>query len=227
MRPRHRVAVAVLLVVTATGCAGFEEETPLSVLAAAEQDMGELSSVRLRTAEYDGGVKETRDLLVARDGECEGTVTTDGASLQVIRTGGHTWVRADEGSWPQIFGGPPISNVDDSWVLLETSELLDRLCDIDAPYVAFVGNPRDLDLENLGSGQLAGVEVVRIRGESDAGVTVTVAVSVDEPHHVLEMELSGADRGHAELYDFDGVVRIRPPDPADVVRVEDLTATRR
>ena len=212
---------------TATGCAGFEQETPLSVLAAAEQDMAALTSVRMRTEEYDEGVKETRDLVVTRNGECAGTVTTDGASLQVIRTGGRTWVQPDEGSWPQIFDGPPMSNLANTWVRLEDSALLDRLCDLDDPYLVFVGNPRDLDLENLGTEQLAGAEVVRIRGESDDGVTVSVAVSVDEPHHVLEMVLSDADRGHAELYDFDSRVRIKPPDAAHVVHVDDLAPARR
>lgn len=197
------------------------------MLAAAEQDMEALSSVRIRTEEYDEGVKETRDLVITRDGECAGTVTTDGASLQVIRTGGRTWVRPDEGFWPQIFDGPPMSNLANTWVQLEDSALLDRLCDLDDPYLAFVGNPRDLDLENLGTELLAGTEVVRIRGESDDGVTVSVAVSVDEPHHILEMELSAADRGHAELYDFDGTVRIKPPDAAHVVHVDDLAPTRR
>ncbi|GEP33354.1 hypothetical protein NSZ01_11220 [Nocardioides szechwanensis] len=221
------MAAVLVLTSAVTGCAGFEQETPLSVLAAAEQDMAALDSVRLRTEEYDEGVKETRDLLVTSDGECAGTVTTDGASLEVIRTGGRTWVRPDEGSWPQIFDGPPMSNLADTWVQLDTSALLDRLCDLDDPYLEFVGNPRDLDLENVGTEQLAGVEVVRIRGESDDGVMVSVAVDVDDPHHVLEMELTGADRGHAELYDFDGTVRIKPPDPAHVVHVDDLSATHR
>ncbi|SFH93383.1 hypothetical protein [Nocardioides psychrotolerans] len=204
------------------GCAGFEEETPLSVLAAAESDMADLSSMRLRTTEYAGGVKETRDLVVTRAGDCAGTVTTAGASVQVLRVSGEVWIRPDEGYWPLVFEGPLVANLGDTWIRLTSSAELDRFCDIDAPYRAFVGSPRDLTWLNTGPGELAGVAVVRLEGARDDGTRVGVAVTVDEPHRIVAMELGGAGRGSAELYGFDDGTLVEPPDPGDVVQVDDL-----
>lgn len=214
--------VALPLALVLTACAGFEQETPLSVLAAAEADMADLTSLRLRTTDYVGGVRETRDLVVTRDGDCAGTVTTAGASVQVLRVAGEVWIRPDEGYWPLVFDGPLVTNLADTWIHLTSSSEIDRFCDIDEPYRTFVGSPRDLSWGNAGPDELAGLAVVRLEGERDDGTLVDVAVTVDDPHLIVAMELSGAGRGSAELYGFDDGVEVDPPDPGDVVEVEDL-----
>ncbi|WP_309648734.1 hypothetical protein [Nocardioides sp.] len=221
-RPALAASLALSSALALVACAGFEQETPLSVLAAAEADMADLTSLRLRTTDYARGVKETRDLVVTRAGDCAGTVTTAGASVQVLRVAGEVWIRPDEGYWPLVFDGPLVSNLADTWIHLTSSSELDRFCDIDEPYRAFVGSPRDLSWRNAGPDELAGLAVVRLEGERPDGTLVDVAVTVDAPHRVVAMELSGAGRGSVELYGFDDGAEVDPPDPGDVVEVEDL-----
>ena len=215
-------ALAPTLGLLLSGCAGFEEETPLSVLSAAESDMADLTSMRLRTTQYAGGVRETRDLIVTRAGDCAGTVTTGGASVQVLRVSGSVWIRPDEGYWPLLFDGPLVTNLGDTWIELASSTRLDRSCDIDEPYESFVGSPRDLSWLNAGPDEIAGLAVVRLEGERGDGVVVEVAVAVEDPHRVVEMTLRGIGRGSAELYGFDDGAEVEPPAPGDVVQVEDL-----
>lgn len=213
----------VVLSTLLSGCSSFADETPLSILDAAEQDMGQVTSMRILSEEFDSGVKETRDLRVTADGDCVGTVTQNGASVKVIRIDDMTFIRPDESYWPLIVGpsgGPLVSSLDDKWIVLDDTTFLDGPCDITQPYTFFVGDKRALDLENLGRDVIEGTDVVRLRGEDETGAVLEVAVTIDEPHLVLEMNLSGLDRGHAELSLFGDGIDVSTPAEGDTVHVQ-------
>lgn len=182
-----------------------------------------LDSVRIAGTVVDAGDLLKVDLTITSRGDCDGTIRVGGGKAQLRRVGPQTWFQANEKFWiasTDATQGPVIAAlVGARWVEFpgEEAASFDDVCDLDelleSTNDAVVG-------DNLGLGTVAGREVVQVdTGDAAAGGDSSVAaVSVAEPHYILELD--GGPDGSFRFSEFDESPPIEPPAPGDIFDLE-------
>lgn len=213
---------------SATADPGFAEETVRTITAEAEKAMTALTSVRLEGTLVLDGQSTSLDMFLTDSGACEGSVSVRGAgTLRIKSVQGKSWMKPDAAFWRTYAGesAPKLREiVGNRWVVLPGDDRgLREMCDLDK--VLSEAGPADDDpkAEVLGTEKVAGQEAVRVRTRTDAGEDLTAWVRVDDPHHLLAMEVAeGKESGSIRFSDFDAEQPVEPPAADDVVDLEQL-----
>lgn len=210
-----RAAVAAAMLVLLAGCAsgsgpggnapaGHELERSLAALR-------EASSVHVvgDTSRNDSIVK--LDVRMLGNGDAQGTVTTDGVPVELVRVSGTTYVRGRD-FWSQSAGPEAARTYGDSWVALSGpagSEL--------APAFDSVGIRALADDLSERFGKLKGAKVTdggEVNGSAVTKVQAgqrSVLVRTDSPPYPVRMTAPGIT---LELRDYNAEVRVSPPQGA-------------
>ena len=213
-----------------SGCGGgFAEESADAITKAAEEDMKAVETLRM-TGELTTAEQTLQlDLGLDTDGNCRGTVALsegDDASLEILRVDGSTWMKPSEGFW-QTFAGPAadqvVAAVGDKWVVLPEEQAADfaNQCDLDE-LTSELGS-EDTEAEVGETSEVDGQEVVIIESETDEGDPLSASIAVDEPHYVLQLEVTeGEEPGTLTFTDFDADLDLEAPAEDDVVDLASL-----
>lgn len=212
------------------GCGGgFAEESADTITSAAAEDMKAVKTLRMAGELTSGEQTLQLDLGLDTDGNCGGTVTLadgDDASLEILRVDGSTWMKPSEGFW-QTYAGPAadqvVAAVGDKWVVLPEDQAADfaSQCDLDE-FTSELGS-EDAESEVGETSEIDGQEVVMITSETSEGDPLEAAVATDEPHHVLQLEVTdGAEPGTLTFSDFDEDLDLEAPADDDVVDLASL-----
>ncbi|MGW4381683.1 hypothetical protein [Kitasatospora sp. NPDC004531] len=195
--------------------------TAEQVLEQARQAGAGLTSVR-------GTVRTKRDataveysLAVARNGDCTGTVSEDGAETEVRRLAGTAWVKPSPALLAQVLpdAGPELA---DKW-LSDPGELgrhYTAYCDLLLRTAALQGPIDFADAEWTKSGvrQLKGAPAdflaFRIGGTVAHGRSGTVAVAAEGRPYLLSVDEAGDAATAMRFYAFDEPVAVAAP-PAE------------
>jgi hypothetical protein len=208
------------------GGGGFAEDSPEAIGEAAEKDMKALKSVQMSGELTNGGEKVSVDMALTTDGDCAGTLGIQGGTTEIRSLDGQTWIKPDAAFWEASAGDQAEmiqGVVGDKWVVLGDGQDFAELCDLDE-LLDDVGNDEGGDAgENEGTEDVDGTEVVKITGETDEGDPVAVWVKVEDPHHILKMEVDQGDEpGTITFSDFDEAVTVEAPADDEVIDLDEL-----
>lgn len=251
MSPLRRSLVTLVavvpLAVTAVGCGGSNEsdksgsggEKSSAARAFAEQDateiadaaisaMKSLSSMRARGSIADeDGSQIGIDLLVDADGTCEGSVSFESATAQIIALGDDQYLKGSEAFWAASVDaerGPQIhSLIGDRWVRMpkETTDF-SEFCDLDEMLSAVDGDlfsdgePLRGDVVDTEAGQ-----AIELFGKDDGGTT-TLLISTSTPHYILSGSNDGDEGGGITFSDFNKVVKVKVPTGDEIADMSEI-----
>jgi hypothetical protein len=217
---------ALATMLSACGGGGFAEESPEEIGKAAEKDMKALKSVRMTGELVNDGEPVSVDMALTTDGDCEGTLGIQGGETQIRSLGGETWMKPDAAFWEASAGEQAEmvqGVVGDNWVVLGADQDFAELCDLDELLDQLGDDEDEGKAETDGTEDVDGTEAVKVTGETDEGDPVTVWVKVDEPHHILKMEVDQGDEpGTITFSEFDEELEVEAPGDDEVIDLEQL-----
>lgn len=222
-------AVILALLPVLAGCGdGDDPETPETEEAYAQyhsapaimtdgfEAMLALDSVRLRGEIRAEDGTTVMDLSLRRDGDCRGRLQIPGwdEPADFVVADGRDYVRGSASFWSASEDGEAADRYAGRWV---TTGELASYCDFEARMAPFTRPVDEQQTSKDGGGEVDGTEVVRVSTPTRGG-RLRAWVEVDEPHHVLRLELTGGqDTGELELSGFGERVEVESPPPGEVV----------
>lgn len=238
MRTIRGVATSVALAAAVSGCSVYDDLTTSdfakqdgeAIVAAADEAMQDVSSLRLTGQVRDGGEHYFIDLRVHREDRCTGTVRIGGSHIDIRRLGDRAWVKGEAGAFNRLGGGviprSVTQRLSTSWLPLEGRPAA-ALCDFDELLKTFEvvdfdeeRDDRDDAPATVGEeSSLDGQKVVQLRASPGGGHDEMVWVRSEAPHHVVKIESTATrDGGTIAFAEFDEAVEVEAPDPKDVLR---------
>ena len=214
------------LLLAGCGGGGFADESASTILDAAEKDMKALSAMTMTGELTTDGQQLGLDMSLTTDGDCKGTMEIDGGSAQILSVGGESWLKADSGFWDATAGGDSSqvqAIVGDKWVVMPPGEgSFAEVCDLDTLREE-MGDENEGDGEVGETEEVDGQDAVTVDTETDEGDPLRVWVAVDEPHHVLQLEVTeGGEPGTITFSDFDKDLEIAAPSEDEVIDLSQL-----
>lgn len=211
---------------TSSEASDFADQSGSEITDAAATDMKALSSLRMNGDITSDSEKIGLDLALTTDGDCQGSVSVQGGTAEIISLDGDSWFKPDEAFW-QAAGGPQadqiIEMVGDNWVVLppgdsdftsfcDLDELLTELDDDGSDDVT-VGELEDVD----------GTPAVKVTSETDEGDKVEAWVAAEGEHYILKMVVNqGEEPGTITFSDFNEEFDIAAPADDEVVDLSQL-----
>ncbi|MEO3763112.1 hypothetical protein [Streptomyces sp. B8F3] len=233
---RKSVVAAALvsaLGVTALSACGSEDSGLASKSAEEIKDetATAMRSAKSMTLDFQqtGAAATAMKLSVTKGGECAGTVTTQGATAEIRRVDGTSYMKPDTKFWEQNAGSPEQAQlieatVGDRWVEMGAGQDdFASFCDLDTVL-------KDMDDEDKGDkkdntekgdeGEVRGTPTITLIAKED-GETTRVHIATEGEPYILKMEMEGGDEpGTAEFSEFNEKVDVTAP--ADAVSLDEL-----
>ncbi len=211
---------------TETAEEDFTGQSADEIATASREAMRGLTSLRLDgTVDQDGQQLEI-DLAVSTAGDCTGTISLAGASVEVLGVGGEAWIRPSEEFWRKQLGPQAdavIKQVGDKWVPQPAGDKsFQRLCDLDQLLEELV-TPDGATYEKGEVSELAGEEVVAIESTDTDGETSTGYVQVGGEHYLVKAESQGDTAGSVTFSAFDEPVGAKAPAAGEVAELPGAT----
>ncbi|WP_181791602.1 hypothetical protein [Streptomyces phytophilus] len=233
---RKSVVAAALvsaLGVTALSACGSEDSGLAGKSAEEIQDetVDAMRSAKSMTLDFKqtGTQQTTMKLALTKGGECEGTIGLNGATAEVLRVDGQSYMKPDTKFWEQNAGSPEqaqliAATVGDRWVETGSSGQDDfgAFCDLDTVLKGLdedKGDKKD-NTEKGDEGEVQGTPTITLITKDD-GETTTVHIATEGEPYILKMEIEGGDEpGSAEFTEFNEKVDVTAP--TDAVDLNEL-----
>lgn len=231
-----RAAVlAALGATTLTGCGkdngphaepGFTDKSYDEVKSAVIEDMKSAQAVHMSGTVAQGGKQLALDLSLDTAGECDGTISIDGATASVRSVGGTSYFKGDDTFWKAVAGPSAdmiVALVGDKWAKLPSSgDAFSSLCDLDEFTKQLDDDSGTTDPKVVGTSQVDGQEALELQSTEEGG-TVHVFVTTADPHYILRMSKEGgADAGSLDFTDYGKPLSIEAPTGDEVVDLSKL-----
>ena len=215
------MASAVLLL---GGCGGgssserrspaFADQSASTISRMAYAAMQDVRSVRMTGNSGSGDQPATVDVVMNASGDCRGSVTVGLSSTELLAAGGSTWVRPDAAFWTTQMGEPfdAFAPLNGRWVVVPDGNEFGSLCDLEG-LLAGLSKRKTTAKDSVDSGSLNGTDAVRL-SKVKGGKTFTTWVAADEPHRVLQLDVSDQAGGaliHLDFSHFDEPLTVRAP----------------
>ncbi|MFE0105230.1 hypothetical protein [Streptomyces sp. NPDC059009] len=171
------------------------------------------------------------DLALDRKGDCTGTITEDGAAIELIKKGAKVWIKPDAAFWQRELPG---KDGEAAQELLKNRYLYGTTAD---PMLKDVADACDLgkflqdddedkptNLQKGGTSSVDGTKVVKLTGKED-GKPVTYYVAAEGKPYMIKAE--GEDDGQklsAMFSDYDKPVPSKTPSADETVDVSKLNS---
>ena len=213
--------------VVLTGCGSdFAEESSTDIQKAATTDMKAVKSLHLAGDVTTQGEEISLDLTLTDEGNCEGEVGVQGGTAQIISLDGKSWFKADEAFWEASAGeaaGQITAMVGDKWVVQPGEASFASFCDLDTLLEELGSNDDREVTKQEDTEEIDGQEAVVLDSETSDGDPLTAWVSVDDPHHILQMQVDEGDEpGKVTFSEFDEEVSIEAPAKEDTIDLSQL-----
>lgn len=210
------LAALVLLGAALAGCGGssngngVSSKAPAQILAAAQYAAGAARSVHVVGSIEGTRAHESFDIEILAGQGTHGTVTVDGASFELIETGGTVYLRGDAAFYERIGGREAARRLEGKWLRAPATDPklapLLRLTDLHGLIsVSLAGHS---GLVSTGASVVRGIRVVGIR---DAAKRETVYVATNGPPYPLQISKSGLGGGTIALDRWNAPVPLVAP----------------
>lgn len=213
---------------TEAGGDDFLDQEPAEIVAAAQDAMAGLQSVRMAGGMTNDGQRLDLDVAMSKDGSCSGSITVDGGTFSVIGVGGEMWFQADEAFWTANAGDQAatiIDLIDGRWVVVPPDDdSFAEFCNLEEFLGEVVSDDGDDDVYELGEvTDVDGVEAVGVVNTTEDGGPSTGYVQVEGEHYLLRMvREEGDEPGDISFSAFDEPVVASAPAPEDTVDLDQL-----
>lgn len=238
-------AVAVLVLTTSCGggddaaspdkgsessadTSAFTDQSADEIVAAAQEAMQSLESMRLSGEISSAGEEISLDLQVASGGNCAGSIGVGGGSADLLSVDGETWFKPDEAFW-KASAGPQasviIATVGDKWVLLPPGEAsFGQFCDLDQ-FLAelFTDDAGDAGTYTKGEvGEVDGQATITITKDDETDGPSDGFVLLEGEHYIVQLAQGGDKSGKITFSDFNAEFTAEPPADDEVVDLSSL-----
>ncbi|OON82816.1 hypothetical protein [Streptomyces tsukubensis] len=229
-------AVCAVAVMGLTGCSEsgkpskepFQGQSADRIADRAVAATKDASSVRLAGRLRSGSKPVSVDIAVDTDGKCDGTMTTEGAKIDLVRTGTATYVKGDEKFWRSSMesgrAGAETDKVLDElrgkWVKMPAGDTgVSGICDKDSVVSGLDGNKAErTGLTKRDGGKVDGEDSVALTKKKSGGATATVYVATEGKPYILKVVQRGGDEpGTLSLSDYGTPVDAKAPPAGQVV----------
>jgi hypothetical protein len=189
---------------------GVASKPPLAILAAAQAASASATSVHVSGSIEGASAHESFEIEILAGKGTRGTVRTDGASFELIETGGTVYVKGDAAFYERIGGRLAAQRLNGKWLKAPVSDPklapVLRLTDLNSLIaVSLAGHGR---LASAGTTVVGGVPVVGVR---DAAKGETVYVATHGPPYPIQISKRGIDAGTITLDRWNTPIVIQPP----------------
>ncbi|WP_182525322.1 hypothetical protein [Nocardioides dongkuii] len=207
----------------------FTDQSAVDIVTEAKDAMGTLESVKVSGSIDTDGEEVALDLAMNTEGTCEGSVSIDGANLELLGVDGTTWFKPDEAFWRQQAGEQAemvMKTVGDRWVVVPAGEGgFSELCDLDSLLDQMLSDS-DEDEDSYEKGDVEdvdGTEAIAITNvDAEDGDSIGY-VAVEGEHYLLKMEQKDTDEpGSITFSDFDAELAVEPPADDEVFDLEQM-----
>lgn len=207
----------------------FTDQSAVDIVTEAKDAMGTLESVKVSGSIDSDGEEIALDLAMNTEGTCEGSVSLDGANLELLGVDGTTWFKPDEAFWRQQAGEQAdmvMKTVGDRWVVVPAGEGgFSELCDLDSLLDQMLSDG-DEDEDSYEKGDVEdvdGTEAIAITNvDAEDGDSIGY-VAVEGEHYLLKMEQKDTDEpGSITFSDFDAELAVEPPADDEVFDLEQM-----
>ncbi len=212
----------------------FAQQSVEEIQAAAVKDMRALQFVRVAGSLRDSGTKLAVDLQLSTQGDCQGTVSIDGAEAEIIGKGTTSYLKGTEEFWRTSAGDDAgsgaeqlISTLAGKWAKIPGGDFTE-FCDLnsfldeldDQSDASESANPQN---EVVGETTVDDIPAVEVKIYDDADVS-TVWVGTEEGrHYILKMRVqAGEEPGEFTFSEFNDAFQVKAP-PKD--QIVDLGST--
>jgi hypothetical protein len=189
---------------------GVAERSPTAILAAAQAASEAASSVHVRGSIEGASAHESFDIeILARRGT-RGSVTTGGASFELIETGGTLYLKGDAAFYERVGGKEAARRLQGKWLKAPATDPrvrpVLRLTDLHGLVsVSLAGHSR---LAAAGTSVIDGVPVVGVR---DSAKRETVYVATSGQPYPMQISKTGIGAGTLRLDRWNARVALAPP----------------
>lgn len=189
-----------------------------------EEDMASLESVRVNMSIQESGSDIQADIAMSTTGSCEGTLTVDGANVELLQAGGETWFKAEPAFWENNVpegADQIIAAVGDKWVV-DPGEY-QQFCDLEAFLDNIVSDDDQSSGHEISEPQdVDGEQVVQIDYENE-GDPVTALVRAEGEHYIVEIDRNGDDEsGTVAFSEYDEEIQTEAPAEDEIVNLDEL-----
>lgn len=189
-------------------------------------DMKEAESVHLEGSFAQDGGEFAIDMGITADGDCAGSITTEGATADIIAGPDGTFLKGDQAFWDVAAPGQGdaiMSMLDGKWALVPATQAgsFSEICNLQN-FIDELEDEEDEEEDAAEKGDTAevnGEEALEIIGEDDeTGDPTSVWVSTEAPHYILRVSSdSETEGGELNFTDYDEPVDTEAPDEDEYV----------
>lgn len=186
-----------------------------------------VDSLRMDGSLTNKGQQVELHLALDTDGNCDGSMTIEGGTAELISNDEGQFIKGDDAFWASAVGseegGQQMANlIGDRWVAAPAEAGLGDVCDLD-DLLDQMDSSEDAEVE-IEKGEITeidGVSAVELlRDEPEGAKRLWVATAGD--HYVLKFDAEGDDPGVMELSEFNETVDPESPTGDDLVDMSSL-----
>ncbi|CAL9537469.1 hypothetical protein SUDANB96_04188 [Streptomyces sp. enrichment culture] len=230
------VSASLLL---APAAAAQEDPSARELVDQARDNLLDAESVRLKLTDRDASTSTSRtrpasmDLALDRDGNCSGSMrmARGGGSVEIVKQAEEVWMKPDTAFWKaQVPGGQGDAVAElfkNRWIHGSTRDAMLKgmadTCDL-TKFQDDVGAGGDgaTGVKRGDRTERDGTEVYPLTGKDD-GKNVTMYVTADTPHRIVEITQRGAGTDMTVAFeDYGEPVPSKTPPPEESVDVDKL-----
>lgn len=204
---------------------GFADQGYEDIKQAALDAMAELESVHVEADIQSEGQGAQLDVSMSADGNCTGTVSFGGISVEVLQAEDGAWFKPSQELLQQQFGdqAPAVSDfVGDSWVADTNGDVTPTNCDLEGFIQQVIADEADeTNTEVAGVEDLDGEDVVRLNFTNEQGDGSAYILAEGE-HYLAKLEVQGDEPGTVMFSEFNEEVSTEAPAPDEVVDLADF-----
>jgi hypothetical protein len=220
-------ALLTTLALGATACGSEEDDFADSsvedIQKAAVADMKDASSLKMSGSFTNGEQEQTLDVSMNTEGECTGTLEVGGGSAEFISLADAAYLKGDQDFWEATTGDPNqaaavMALVGDKWAKVPGGgEGFGDACDLESLLDGLEEEDGEAKAEKGEETEVDGQEAIELVSEED-GETTTALVSLEDPHYILSVEVTGGDEpGSFTFSEFDEEIDLAAPAEDEVV----------
>jgi hypothetical protein len=221
------LAGCVVVTLTASGCGGYssgssapKEPSASDLQSSMRSSVASANSVHFNGNLSDNGVPVGVDMGVSRSGDLDGSITQNGAKLQVIGVDGKVYIKATPEFLKEVKApADACSLICGHWVQLPPSEARPLTSQLTLQNLSdSVNSGQAAQLKESGKTTVNGTAAYVLKAPNGA----TVDVSQSSPHYPLQAHAGSGKTGTVTFSQWNSVPHPTPPPAKDVINLSGL-----
>lgn len=209
----------------------FDDKSSLEIQQMIIDGMGEVDSVRVAADLITDGASLGMVIVMDRDANCDGSLTTQGARADLKGDKTYTYLKGDRAFWVNSVGDEQqadmvLSVLGDKWVRMSATgeDGFSSICDLDELLDEFDSTDSESAV-NVGTvSTIDGHEVIELSTSDPSDEEKTrMWVTAEAPHRIVKMKVEGGDEpGEFHFTKFNEPVDVELPGAGEWVDFDEM-----